>query len=869
MGAAQSAPPTSLANKQPFKRTAISYFESGWLPLPLPPKRKEEPPTGFTGWNPKKKVTLAVVRKWQSSVADGSNICARARDDYVGIDVDLYKGDAEEQWDAIIAEMGELPDTWTSSARSDGSGIRHYRLPEGYTGLAWPGTVGDAIQFVHTGHRYALLPPSRHPSEVDANGKPAHYQWYEPGDEVNGDGIVDGSFPAYDELTELPVKWIHYFTEGKFAKHLPEKNLGSPTKAKKIVAAWIAERDGEPCAKMLRALDELTEQFDANAAHDTMLNGIYRLASLSCEGHAGLSAVISRLHDDFLVELKREGRGHTARGAAEAEEEWLRARDAGVKKIMVRLETGEFEGHYCECSALDAEGRPRPAFNVTNYDITAAMPDCYRALAATEANGWFGAYNRSGNMVLMSRHGLRAANVPNLRGSLARVTDWLRPGGDGPPAKANPPRDILESLVADETMPDYLPELRGVMHTPFYARVDGKPVLINENGYHPDVKILLRMDPEMEETVAKVDQAPSPTYVKRAKELIWEMLRDFPFVGSADQATAYAALLLPFVRDLITGGTPLHLVEAPIAGTGKGLLTEAIALVSCGALSGESGFQRIAVTDDRNRNVEMVKEMNARMRLDPRVLVLDNVNQKLDSGALASALTSETYQVRVLGGDESAQSPNRALWMATANNLSASPEMRRRILVCRLDAGVERPAERGGFKHEDLLVWVERNRAGLVWACLTLVANWVVAGCPLDHKTKMGSFEGWVSVMAGLLAANDIPGLLTNREEFAERAGSEGATIEALVHEWWSTHKGERVSAKDLALCSAVTEMFGEDVRGVDLKLGRLLTASNGQVIGDFKIHKTVLDGRPVYFLAEKDGPQTFKTRRRARKSRR
>jgi hypothetical protein len=854
-----------MDRQQPFKRTATVYFEAGWLPLPLPAKRKEEPPGGYTGWSPRHKVNLAQIRKWESKVAAGSNICARANDDYIGIDVDLYKGDAPEQWEAIIEEMGELPDTWTSSARSDGSGIRHYRLPEEYRNLAWPGTVGDAIQFVHIGHRYAVLPPSRHPKSDD-DGNPMFYQWYAPGREVDGDGELN-EFPLYEELTELPVEWILYFTQGKFAKHLPEKNLGSPSKSKKIVSAWIAERDGDPCAKMLRAYDEVLEQFDANAAHDTMSQGFYRLASLSCEGHAGLSEISSRLREDFLTEIKREGRGHTARGAAEAEEEWLRSRDAAVKKIMLRDETGEFEGFACTCAELDPEGNPRPAFNVVNYDITAALPLCYKALAATAATDWNGAYNREGKLVLLSAHGAQEATVDALRYPLARVTEWLRPGGDGPPAKANPPREVLASLVSSSLLRDHLPELRGVMHTPFFARVNGKPVLVNENGYHPDVKVLLHMDPQMEETVSKVDLAPSASYVKRAKELIWEMFRDFPFVGSADKATAYAALLLPFVRDLVNGGTPLHLVEAPIAGTGKGLLTEAIALVSCGALSGETGFQRIAVTDDRNYQVEMMKEINARMKQDPRVLVLDNVNKRLDSGALASALTSETYQVRILATGETDQSPNRAVWMATANNLTASDEMKRRILVCRLDAGVERPAERGGFGHENLLAYVEENRAGLVWACLTLVANWIASGCPLDHNTKMGSFESWVTQMSGLLSVNEIPGLLANREEFAERSASGGATIEALVYEWWAVHKGERVQARELTNLDAVTDMFGEDAKGMDQKLGTLLTASNGRVVGDFKIKKTVKDGRSVYFLATADGETSFK--RRARGARR
>jgi hypothetical protein len=853
MGALRAVKPVDLF-RQPFHAVARDYYATGWSPLPLPPARKEKVPVGYTGWKATKKVTQKQVDNWLSSQKPKSNIAHQPTPDYIGIDVDLYKPSARTQWDAIVEEMGELPETWTSSARDDGSGIRHFRLPEEFQDLAWPGTVGEAIQFCHVGHRYPVMPPSVHPEG-------GNYLWYKPGAWPDGNGEVS-EFPAFKELPELPAKWVEYFTKGRFAKHLPEKNLGSKSTATKKVAAWIAEHDGDPCAKMLRTYDEVLEQFDAAAAHDTMLEGFYRLACIAAEQHKGLAETAERLHEAFNLEVRREGRAGTVRGAAEAEEEWLRARDSGVKKVLARIDEGDFYGFECNCAALDAEGRPRPAFNVANYDIVSAAEQCWRALAATEATDWMGCYNEGGNLVQVTRHGKADLTVDSLRLPLASVTEWLRPGGDGPPQKANPPRDMLATLVDSSALRDNLPELRGVMRTPFFAKVDGKPTLINTNGYHPEVGILLQMDAEMEETVSKVDLQPEAAWVERSKELISDIFRDFPFVGSADRATAYAALLLPFVRDLVVGGTPLHLVEAPIAGTGKGLLTEAISLVACGALSSDAGFQRIAVTDDRNRNVEMVKEINARMKEDPRCLVLDNVNQKLDSGALASALTSETYQVRLLGASSTVNRANRALWMATANNLTASQEMRRRILVCRLDAGVERPAERGGFRHENLLQFVEERRPSLVWACLTLVANWVASGCPTDSNLKMGSFEGWIGVMSGLLGVNGIAGLLGNREEFTERSSDEGASLEALVLEWWAAHKSERMKARQLATLPTVVEMFGDDAKGVDMKIGRLLSAANGQVFGDLKLCRGALDGSSVYYLQPKGEAPVVKTRR-------
>jgi len=56
--------------------------------------------------------------------------------------------------------------------------------------------------------------------------------------------------------------------------------------------------------------------------------------------------------------------------------------------------------------------------------------------------------------------------------------------------------------------------------------------------------------------------------------LLDELLIDFPFADEASRANALALLLLPYVRPLIVGPTPLHLITAPTQGTGKDLLAQ-------------------------------------------------------------------------------------------------------------------------------------------------------------------------------------------------------------------------------------------------------------------------------------------------------
>ena len=44
-----------------------------------------------------------------------------------------------------------------------------------------------------------------------------------------------------------------------------------------------------------------------------------------------------------------------------------------------------------------------------------------------------------------------------------------------------------------------------------------------------------------------------------------------------------------------------------------------------------------------------------------------------------------------------------------------SPELARRVVWCRIDAGVPRPHLRSGFRHGDLRAWAKDNRPRLIW----------------------------------------------------------------------------------------------------------------------------------------------------------
>src|SRR5262249_21219712 len=125
---------------------------------------------------------------------------------------------------------------------------------------------------------------------------------------------------------------------------------------------------------------------------------------------------------------------------------------------------------------------------------------------------------------------------------------------------------------------DGIPTLEAIVECPTYGRAGH---LVATPGYHPEARLWYHPAPGL--SVPEVPEAPSREEVERAKALLLtELLHDFPFADDASRAHALAALLLPFVRQLIDGPTPLHLFDAPVEGSGKTLLANAITIVATG-----------------------------------------------------------------------------------------------------------------------------------------------------------------------------------------------------------------------------------------------------------------------------------------------
>lgn len=282
----------------PFADNADDYLAAGWNPIPLPFKRKDPPPLGFTGnagtYVP---ITANVIGGWLTNGCDQAgkrpwNIGLRLPDTVLGIDVDHYDGKTGGDTLATHeATTGALPPTWRSSSRGDDgvSGIRFYRVP---AGRRWAGSLaGGSVEIVSHHYRFAVIWPSIHPS----TGQP--YAWTDP------DGFPCTEPPAVDDLPDLPAAWVEVLDLGDFEETRDAKADLHESEAWE----WL-EREaepGKPCRAMGRKLDQISADLDADGAshHDVALTGVLALTRLAEQGHAGVLAALSELKDAFAASI--------------------------------------------------------------------------------------------------------------------------------------------------------------------------------------------------------------------------------------------------------------------------------------------------------------------------------------------------------------------------------------------------------------------------------------------------------------------------------------------------------------------------------------------------------------------------------------
>jgi putative DNA primase/helicase len=468
-----------------------------------------------------------------------------------------------------------------------------------------------------------------------------------------------------------------------------------------------------------------------------------------------------------------------------------------------------------------------------DYDLSSAGPMCWTQIVKMNDPPFVFELGNTAVTVLGQRGEPRVEALERTRMAhvLARAVYFYRVTKAGAFAAPPPPPLVADLLVSP--MPP-IPFLERVTRVPVVARTGE---IVMSPGYHDSGLYYFPLDGLR---VPLVLERPTGYEIAQARQLIVdELLGDFPFASQPDRAHAVALFLLPFVRDLIRGPTPLHLIEKPTPGTGATLLVHV--LLGLGAPTSQ-------LTEAANEE-EWRKKLTAKFLTMPELIFIDNLRRPLDSAALSAALTADEWEDRILGVSKVARIPLRCTYVATGNNPSLSNEIARRSVRIRMDAGVQQPFLRQGFRHE-LPGWALEHRGELIWAALTLARAWLAAG-RRDAGKRLGMFDEWAKVMGGLLEVAEIPGFLDNTAEFYARTDFETTRWEAFVTEWAQQYETRTVGTADLfSIAEQHLDLGDGDPQARRTSLGRQLGQYRDRVFGSHRIvHAGVKQNAAQYCL--------------------
>lgn len=526
----------------------------------------------------------------------------------------------------------------------------------------------------------------------------------------------------------------------------------------------------------------------------------------------------------------------------------------GEQETMNSIRSGLNGGEAAPVDVTD-DVTPSPPTNPTIGDDAPDLPriqtnarhhrnisnDAYHALLTANEPPYI--FVRSGRLARItldedSRPTTEEITPEGLKYHLDRVANFYtvrqKQDGETTETDSSVPMAVVKDVLAYPQWGE-LPPLGNIVTFPTFS-TDG--TLHDQAGYNPKTRLYYYKN-----GLKLGEYEPVGDNIAHAKGLIDELLEGFPFVDNASKTNAIALLLLPFVRAIIKGNTPLHMIDAPSHGTGKTLLAQALA-----TLAAPNGFKTMtAPTTDE----EWEKKIVTALMGAPSHIMIDNIPDTLQSATLAAVLTAEHYTSRVLGLLKEITVQVKNVWIGTGNNTTAHGELARRTVWIRIDSKLETPWKRTGFRHPDLIGWIQDKRGELITAALTLIKLWYLAGCP-ESELTLGSYERWVKIIGGILETAGYKDFMGNADEMYNRSAVDRLPWVAFVERWYESYGHRPVGVKELfSLASEYDpspdiQIKGENILGEQIagrtersrkiKLGKLLKDGCFKVFGEHRI---------------------------------
>lgn len=426
--------------------------------------------------------------------------------------------------------------------------------------------------------------------------------------------------------------------------------------------------------------------------------------------------------------------------------------------------------------------------------------------------------------------GIRVVPVSALRVELSRRFKFQQPLEGGDLRTVNCPKDL--AVAYSELGSWKIPSLRTIIRAPL---VMGNGSILWEEGFNRKTGLYLDFSmgcfDHLSEGVTK-EQAT------RGLQDLAAPFNDFPFVSETDRSAFLAGILTGIIRPILPAA-PMFVITAPLPGSGKSLLCDALAII----VSGRCAFAMSSGVDEE----EMRKRVTSLLISGQPIACFDNVEKPIRSQSLCSVLTQEQWQDRVLGRSEVVALSTSTTWIANGNNLQVHGDLSTRVVIAGLDPGCERPDLR--MFSGDLRETIRLSRRKLLEAAISIIAGYFHAGCPELNLVPLGRFEKWSKLVRNALvfagASDPCAGL-------SHKLGDDPSQLALIrVLDLWFAIFGQKpIQARELLdqldnltgstseeLRDLLIEIVGEARRGNQARrLGVWLAAQKGKIVKGFRI---------------------------------
>ena len=294
--------------------------------------------------------------------------------------------------------------------------------------------------------------------------------------------------------------------------------------------------------------------------------------------------------------------------------------------------------------------------------------------------------------------------------------------------RIDPPGAVCTQILAMVGEWPFSP-LPGIIQCPTLRR-DGS--LLDQEGYDEATGLML-VDPIQ---VPPIPRQPTKIDADAALGVLLGVLHEFPFVDADSKAVALSMILTTVCRGAFSVA-PMHLVSAPLAGSGKSFLADCASTIATGEVC--------PVKAQAPSYEETEKRLVGSALVGHPIIAVDNCRSLIEGDFFYQIVEHPLLSLRALGKSDPHQIPNTFTIFSNGNNAAVAEDMVRRTVRCALDANMEHPEDRQ-FKSNPLDK-IRRDRGKYVAAALTIPLAYIGAGRPDAKRPLLPSFQGWCSVV--------------------------------------------------------------------------------------------------------------------------